>query len=419
MIQIKKTRASALQLVILISVIVALLLGSFLLLTKAHHFFNIQSSINASIIDDSANGIIRNLSANPSIENASSLLSDENLNNTISTGFHGAFTKIESTSSYGDDSVSSIALIGAVAMSSRPALHLSDNRRPIKLVGNTSIIGNVYVSEKGITPGTMNNENYNGSELVVGTIKRNNGVLPKLDPDWLGYLKNIKSQLLLNQSESVSISETNSHSFHEPTLVFYEAGRTTLRRKFAGNIAIVSNTEVIITKEANLKDILIVAPKVTVQSGFKGSLHIISDKNVLVEPEVVLSYPSSIIVMEKDNVPLEPIQRGGEPIVISDRSLVEGIVYYNQPKGLNNSVSNGIWIQADALIQGEVYCLGSIELSGKVAGTVFAESFIANEFGSKYYNHIYNGSIKSNELSNDYGGLPLLNSKKTIVKWLY
>jgi len=417
--KIKKTRASALQLVILISVIVALLLGSFLLLTKAHHFFNIQSSINASIIDESANGIIRNLSADPVIQSTPSSLSDENLNTLTSQGFHGAFTKIESTSTYGDDSVSSISLIGAVAMSSRPALHLSDNRRPLKLVGNTSIMGDVYVSEKGITPGTINNENYNGSELVIGSIKRNNGVLPKLNPDWLRYLKNIKGQLLLNLSESPSILETNSNSFHESALVFYEVGRTTVRQRFAGNIAIVSNTEVIITKEANLTDILVIAPKVTVQSGFKGSLHILSDKSVLIEPEVTLLYPSSIIVMEKDNMPLEPMQRGEEPIVISDRSLVEGIVYYNQTKGLNNSVSNGIWIQAYALVRGEVYCVGSIELSGKVAGTVFAESFIANEFGSKHYNHIYNGSIRSNELSEDYGGLPLLNAKKTIVKWLY
>ena len=60
-----------------------------------------------------------------------------------------------------------------------------------------------------------------------------------------------------------------------------------------------------------------------------------------------------------------------------------------------------------------------MELKGKVYGSVFTDSFIAIANGSYYQNHLLDAEINSAELEDEYIGLPLVNTKKGVAKWLY
>jgi len=86
---------------------------------------------------------------------------------------------------------------------------------------------------------------------------------------------------------------------------------------------------------------------------------------------------------------------------------------------ISNNYKPQIELEVDAAIYGELYCNQNVELKGQVYGSVYADAFIANQFGSIYQNHIYNGKINALELPSEYIGLSLEDSKKNIVKWLY
>ena len=63
-----------------------------------------------------------------------------------------------------------------------------------------------------------------------------------------------------------------------------------------------------------------------------------------------------------------------------------------------NNYKTQIELQETAILIGELYCNQNTELKGTVYGTVFAKNFIANQFGSIYQNHIYNGKINVHQL---------------------
>ena len=80
-----------------------------------------------------------------------------------------------------------------------------------------------------------------------------------------------------------------------------------------------------------------------------------------------------------------------------------------------------IKIETNTIVNGEVYCTKNIELEGTVNGMVSTDGFMALEDGSVYQNHLYNGTITSENLSNTYVGMLLASREgnKKVMKWLY
>ena len=78
-----------------------------------------------------------------------------------------------------------------------------------------------------------------------------------------------------------------------------------------------------------------------------------------------------------------------------------------------------IFVNTEAQVKGQVYCQGYLELQGTIEGTVYTNYFLTKASGSRYINHIYDGRIIANSESIQYAGLPIVNSQKTILQWLY
>jgi len=93
------------------------------------------------------------------------------------------------------------------------------------------------------------------------------------------------------------------------------------------------------------------------------------------------------------------------------------LLFLEHPKP--NNYKPQIVIEENVTIIGEVYCEQNLEFKGNVLGTVFTNNFVAQQSGSIYQNHIYNAKILIDELPQEYIGLPLENSKKRVLKWLY
>ena len=106
-------------------------------------------------------------------------------------------------------------------------------------------------------------------------------------------------------------------------------------------------------------------------------------------------------------------------IFIDSNTQINGCVCYFQTKSVINNFNTQIVLKEKARIKGQVYCEGSLELQGTVSGSVYTKQFIANQSGSVFINHIYNGTIENVTISKLFGGVLLENQPKTIVKWLY
>ncbi len=410
------------QFAILVATIIAILLASFLTLTQTHRFFNTQSKILGNVIDSANAGIRYSFEKEHPIGDSISLENDMYKTSIKQTSW-GGFLKVQSTASAKTKNFSKMALTGHTMARPELALHLSGDKLPLVLVGNTTIEGDAYVSDLGVKAGIISGHYFNSNELVKGSIGSGKGELPELDPIWLDAIRNILEYVPYDPKVIMEREAINKNSFFDPTRFVYDENRIVLNETYIGNIVIKSGTEIVVAPSAHLTDVTLVAPKITIEEGFMGSASFIASEKITVAENVRLEYPSSLVLVDSEVDEQIPVPKGEEPIFIADGSTVTGTVIFlderEEKELVNMNSSTHIAITPKGSIKGYVYCQGNVELMGTVMGSVYAERFLAREFGSVYINHIYNGRILSRDLESGFGGLPFKESDKTIIKWLY
>lgn len=325
----------------------------------------------------------------------------------------GLFDLAIVTSNLKNEKFQKIALLGN-HNKNRKALYLQENNQPLKLVGNTKITGNVSLPKRGVSTGNIAGTAYYGSKLVYGTINTNAVQLPKIKN--VEYLQRLAKELpfenvkYFNLEDDIKINQP----FTEETLLFEADGSLSLRNmSLQGNVVIVSRTRVHIFPSAKLENVIIIAPEVIVESNANVTCQIFASKRILVKENSKLSYPSSLTLIN-DEVINKQEESG---IEIKDGADVRGIVlYHSSYKKI--SYDTQVLISEKATVTGEVYCNKNFELLGVVNGFVYANSFIAKQSGGVYINHIYNGTINSENISEEYSGLFIEENNAKVVKWI-
>lgn len=410
------------QFAILVATIIAILLGSLLTLSQAHLFFNTQSKILVNVIDSANGGIQYSLKKEHIITDSISIEGDVYKTKIKKTSW-GGFLKINSMAAAKTKTFSKIALTGSEVSNPALAIYLSEDKLPLVLVGNTVIEGDAYVSDFGIKPGIISGHYFNGKELVMGNISSVGGMLPELDPVWLSDLRKLQGYVPFNSEEVIQMEAINKNSFFDNTHFIYDEHKIDLYETYIGNIIIKSESEITITSTARLTDVIILAPKITIEKGFSGSAFFIAEEKITLAENVTLGYPSSLIVVNTKIDESQPVPKGEEPIFIADGSSIVGTVIYldEQEEKENNRMNSytHVAIAPTGKINGYLYCQGNLELKGTVIGAIYTNRFLAREFGSVYINHIYNGKVLGRDIDPAFGGLPFKESDKAIVKWLY
>ncbi|GAB5400860.1 MAG: hypothetical protein Aureis2KO_24450 [Aureisphaera sp.] len=413
----KKIKASALQFAILASVILALLLGSFITLTHTHRYFGLQSQLFMDVVIQSQMGLEQSLLPSTQIQDSISLELG-NFTTVLKKGYWGGFVTSASTSKAKNKSFTKMALVGSVNEDPKTALHVADPQLPLVVVGDTKIEGAAYISDKGIKAGVISGHYYNGKELVSGSIRRSNGSLPELDTQWQSQTEQLLLPGPIPSEYMTALKDRNVQSFQEPSLIIYDTNTIYLTQECIGNVILKSETEIIISRLAKLTDVVLVAPKITIENGFQGNGHFMASEKIMVEENVILDYPSSLVLFNKKEEESTPIPKGEEPLYISKNSNVQGNVIY-LPKAFENHSNTNVYIHEDSIVRGSIYVKGNLGMAGTVIGSTYTNRFITNEFGSRYINHIYNGKLLGTKIHDAFCGLPFQNTKKGVVKWLY
>jgi len=417
--KVKRIKASALQFAVLISVIVVLLLGSFLTLTYTHQFFKQQSSIVLDVVAASNEGVYKSLVPEQKKISGHSGEKDKMFTE-VSENSWGGYRTITSVARNGEKEFTKMALVGTEKRDDKTAIYIGDGQLPLVLAGNTRIEGTAYISDKGVKPGVISGNYYNGKELVLGAIRSSSGSLPGLSPQWENNTKNWLNYVPNGNDSVIELRPQILNSFFNKTAVIYQNEAFDIAETLKGNILIKSDTEVRVKGNAQLENAYVIAPKITIEKGFKGNAHFLAEEQLILEENVKLNYPSSLILIDSNKDFKEPTPKGEEPILIGAQSTLEGVVIYMPKADIEELHANtSIEIAENTQIKGDIYCEGNLELLGTVSGAVYTNRFIANASGSRYVNHIYNGKVFGNKNSSEFCGLPFENSINNIVQWLY
>ncbi len=427
---VPKIKAGALQFVLFIGAVIAVLLMAFVLLSYTHTHFDKKTDIIIDVIKSADFGLVASLSKPIPLNNSIHIpyQNDADIEIVVKRDLWGIFEKRTVTTVHGNTKYVKTALIGGKEQGKIPALYVNDHRRPVVVAGNSKITGTAYLPEQGLKIGDIYGNSYHRSRLLYGKQRQSNSVLPKLSTELKQQIQQLTQANYMPLGEEVAKfpDKVLKNSFDAPTQIIQ--GRV-IRLKdidLIGNIVIFATHKIIIEASANVQDVVLLAPEITIRNGVKGQFQAIASKSISVGKKCELAYPSALVVHKKKSLVQEgnlgsrPDGNSSPRIYLNSYAKISGVVMVLEETD-EQQFSPQIKIDLNSKVIGEVYCTKNLELKGSVNGTVITDSFIALENGSVYQNHLYNGLINSTKLPNIYAGLMLADRErnKKVMKWLY
>ena len=420
-----KVYSGALQFTIFIGVIIALLLAGLVMIQNTHSYFIEQSKATVENIQLANSGINYLLNQKTALKDTLTLseLTNENQKVEVHLSTWGIFEKGTVKTTHRKKIFYKSALLGTkIHSSERPILYLQDNYKPLVVVGKTLLKGLVYIPNQGINPGYIAGESFFGIQLVEGVIKNSTKKLPELNSIYKELGEVFENNREFSQDNYLSQDNTSKivNSFLKPTKIMYQKGIIELDgTSITGNIIIKSDELVKIKKTAVLKDVIIIAPIVEIEDDVVGTFQVMANKRIAVGKNCKLNYPSALVlIQEKESIANLNSNPLDYHIQVEKNSQIIGTVcYFKSIK--ENDFKTQITLSEEAIVKGEIYCQGNLELKGKVVGSVYTEQFIVNAAGSIFINHLYNGQIVNDDFPESFSGLLFKDNLKSVAKWIY
>ena len=420
MIGNRKIKAGALQLVLFVGALIAVLLFAFILLTHTHYLFEKKTDLTIALLQEANRGLELSFDKEMMVGNTLEipLENDWGIDCTIQKEFWGILELRKVTTSKGKSKFEKWAWVGKVD-AKKPGLYLANHQRPLVLAGEAKITGKVFLPERGMRMGNIGGNGYHYDQLIYGEQRHSQKELPRIsDPiksgieTWAflqtrpsGDKVRLKKGMEIKNgfSTRTKIIEGDVLHFQDETLV--------------GNIVIWANSKIIVENTSDLRDVILIAPKIIIKSGFTGNFQAFANEQIYLEKECQLIYPSVLAVkpryISNENHHLKPF-------IELDKSVkFSGIIAYMDDEKMNNYIPH-IRIGENTGILGEVYSTQNVEHRGQVVGCITANGFVTHENGNIYQNHLYDGTIDGTLLPPEYVGMLYATEKPNgVLKWLY
>ncbi|MES2288082.1 MAG: hypothetical protein V4547_20515 [Bacteroidota bacterium] len=300
------------------------------------------------------------------------------------------------------------------------SLHLSDKDKPLALCGNTLIKGPAFLPKAGVKRAYIEGQSFSRSLLIEGEVKQSEKTLPKFNPELIENIQAVFFKKSLSDNDSILsiknelIGDTLSNSFQNKTLVFSSVVPIIISNgMYSGNIAVISEKQITVSSNALLKDVLLFAPKIIIEKKFRGNVQVFASDSISIAEEVTLTYPS-VIGLISNNKPT-----GTSIIVLNKSDTILGSVFII--KNENNITGQArLLISEEAVIYGQVYSNGYVDLKGTINGSLMCDNIMLSTASSVYENHLLNAVIDLSKLPEHYTGINLVEEStvKKIVKWL-
>ena len=292
----------------------------------------------------------------------------------------GGYEILTLSTASGPDSLTRTYVLGSVPDTTL-ALYLTDKNNPLNVGGDTKIKGLAFLPQKGVKKAYLNVQEFNTKKGIPPIERRNSNDF-------------ILSKSIIFQDKEVG-SDDNSIKYASGMVVqndFSQATKSIVINEnridnidLTGNIILTSSDSLMIGRGVKLDYVIVKAPIVVIEKGFKGRLQIKASKKIVVEEEVVLLYPSLLFMDQQEGIESSIVMKKGS-------KLIGEIIAKNASSNLGE-VKNHVKIHSESTVFGEVYCQGSVELKGIVKGSLITNSFHLQYKGGYYDNYLIGGEI--------------------------
>ena len=408
-----KVNSSAIQFALILSVIIALLLGGLILFSGVNKNLQTQFKIQEQVMLNATSGIEygKAFSNELSLNSPQFIrLYDEGVDSVeITKKNWGAYLVFLSKGHHKNYEFQKIAMVGQQTKGITESLYLADLGNPLSVCGKTRLSGKCAIPKRGIKRAYIAGQNYIGNRLVYGTSTVSESQLPSINKSILSQINTpfLVEQLAWEQKDSIV------NSFSNDPVYYYENGPINLSNIFVkGQVIIESADSIFVSKSAELDNVILRSPVVHFEQGFIGQVQVFSDYKIRLENDVILKYPSVLGLIE-----LAP-KAEVSGIEIGENSKVLGSVFLTSEKpDFRKEIR--LDIQKGAAIFGLAYCNGKTQVKGKINGHLFTKKFYLKTASSSYENHLLNAEIY-NDLPEAFVLIPLLDefNKYVTLTWL-
>ena len=312
----------------------------------------------------------------------------------------GLYNVLKVKTSFKNDSIQQTVLVGTKIDTEQIALYLTDRNKPLYMADKATIIGNARLPKGGIKVGYITSNAIYNKNFFQGIKLQSNNRLPALTNELFLIPNTIGDTLSIHE---ITNNKVFQNDFGLLTKVIEVTGNTIEDYKIKGNIIISAQDSLYIKKNNQFEDIIISAPKIVVDTGFKGAVQLIAEEEIILKEDAVLEYPSTVMlrstrrdtIFQKKQIQLQKNSKALGTVLIADTNI---------------KTHKTITIEENATAIGTVFSTDKVQLKGKVIGSVYTDGFILRTKASIYDNYILNGIIDIKSLPSYFVSVPIIDS---------
>ena len=313
---------------------------------------------------------------------------------------YGLLTMLVANSVLRNDTISSVHFVGSYS-SDKTAIYLANFTKSLSYSGTIKLIGDNQLPSTYIETAYINNKPNN--LITQGKTSVSQLILPEINVNFKKIFDGIDAEKTVLSEVEKPKDSLFFNSFHNKTKEVY-INSVLSNIIFKGNFILRSKDSIRVKKNTILEDVILIAPKITFEEGFTGTVQAFASEGIELEQKVTLNYPSVVCVYNPT----------------SDESLIKikknckitgAVVLFGNT--LENINKNNIEIDQEGLIFGDIYCTGRLDLKSKVYGSVYTNRFYLKTASSTYDNMISDIEINTTKRPKYFISIPLFETKKT------
>lgn len=314
---------------------------------------------------------------------------------------HGLISVLTAKSYIKNDTITSCQMIGNFS-TNKVGLYVANLSRGISYTGNVKIIGDCFLpSSLYIQTAYINNKP--NLLTIQGNKSLSKMQLPEINKRFqtvFDELQGIKSKL---EETSVANDSLYFNSFKNKTKEIVVP--SVLSNKIIkGNFILRNKDSIRIQKNTILEDIILMAPKISFEEGFKGTVQVFATEKITLEEKTILNYPSVVCIYNNNT--------SESLIKVYAGCKIQGSVVLlgNSTKTGNN---HGIEIEEKGLILGDIYCTGKLNIKSNIYGSVYTNKIFHQSTSALYDNLIADVEINTQKIPPFFIKIPLFDTEST------
>lgn len=413
----KKLKASALFYALIVAIVMALVSSALISMTYYHRLIINYGYIQEKLMRNAESGWNLLLTDKRAIISSTTIDLFNNQTDSVRISkkrwglFEIAMSQAFQQSLRGQEESTKIGLLGVSPDKvDQSALYLQDNRKPLSISGQTQIIGTAFLPKSGVKSAYVNQQSYEGTSLIYGEQKQSQRILPPIQKEAIVYHEAQFKHL--SPSSFYELGDSTEQSFLAETLYCRDKVIRINEKHLKGNICLIADSLIYIGRNTVIEDLVVYAPFVVVEEGFVGQLQIFAQRKIEIGAYSTLQYPSVVAL-------LKPRSSYNNPSInIREHAKIQGLVFAYQHK--TDNYPPLINVEKEALLEGQIFVHGTLDLKGTVYGNVTCSNFLLKTSATTYDNHLFNVTIDVGQRNKFYKSsiFKKERGKRQVIKWL-